>query len=69
MRQLGRPKHGRDHGTNIDFSRNSGFIWLWTGAHGGLFATVMNVLVSLTVCQRTCYLLNKNMLHSKNMTT
>jgi hypothetical protein len=44
MRQLGRPKHGSDHGTNIDLSRNSGFIWIGIGAHGGLFATVMNLL-------------------------
>jgi len=69
MRQLGRPKHGRNHGTNIDFSRNSGFIWLCTEAHGGLFATVMNHLVSLIVCLRTCYLLNNNVFYSKNMTT
>jgi len=66
MRQLGRPKHGRDHGTNTDLSRKSGFIWLEIGAHGGLFETVMKLLVSLIICLRTYYLLN--MLHGKNVT-
>ena len=54
MRQLGRPKNGRDHGTKIDLSRKSrmsctGFIWLRIGAYDGLFGTVMNLLVSLTL--------------------
>lgn len=67
MKQLGRPKHGRDHGTNSDLSKNSrmsctGFIWLGTEAHGGLFGTVMKLLVSLIVCLRTCYLLNNIMI-------
>jgi hypothetical protein len=62
-------KHGRDHGSNIDFSRNSGFIWLGVGAHDGLFGTVMNLLVSLIVSLRTCYLLDYNMLHGKNVIT
>jgi len=69
MRQLGRPKYGRDHGTNIDLLINSGFIWPGIGAHDGLFETVTNLLVSLIVCLRTCYLLNNNMLHGKNVTT
>jgi hypothetical protein len=60
-RQLGRPKHG----TNIDLSRNSGFIWLGIWKHGGVFGTVMNLLVLLIVCLRTCCLLNNNTLHGK----
>jgi hypothetical protein len=64
-RQLGRPKHGRDHGTNIYLSRNSRFVWLGTGAYGGMFGTVMKLLVSLIVCLRTIYLLSNNMLHGK----
>jgi hypothetical protein len=65
MRQLGRPKHGRDHGTNIDLSRYSGFIWLGVGAHGGLFERVMKLMVSLIFCVMTCYLLNNKMIHEK----
>lgn len=45
IRQLGRPKYGRDYGTDIDLSRHSDFIWLGIGVHDGLFERFMNLLV------------------------